>query len=295
MQLIGRDGARPESRRCQRCGIAIAIAIAIVSSARVGVEVESLCCVYLDGECDFCVDSRRKDGAGGRLGSLQNALGRHVDRAISGIHKLVNESPEIQALRSSRQSANGELPGTDSTSSSDEISWKDLYRINWTPKELRVKFRQQMEGYQLGANFEFDGIQEHGCNTKIVLKPVGNDPKWKLMFEPKQGDIRLITRKIPIGPLLSFQVGLGHDFRSRKSGWKWRVTSSLGDCWPAQIKQKTRLAICPGFDVRVGWNAEYVLPDVHGSMGVGEPPVGLDLGHLSASLDRVEAIFTHAT
>ncbi|KAG6543574.1 hypothetical protein Mapa_015068 [Marchantia paleacea] len=88
-------------------------------------------------------------------------------------------------------------------------SWEDFYSIDWMPKEFFLKFRQQVEGYQLGANFEFDGFKVNGCNTKIVFKPAKADRKWKFICEPKHGDLRLLTKKIPIGPLLNIQ-SIGH-------------------------------------------------------------------------------------
>ncbi|KAL2645522.1 hypothetical protein R1flu_013109 [Riccia fluitans] len=173
--------------------------------------------------------------------------------------------------------------------------WQDFYSIDWTPKDVFFKFRQQVEGYQLGANFEFDGFKVDGFNTKFVFKPAKGDRKWKLICEPKHGDLRLLTKKIPIGPLLNIQVGIGHDWINHTTGWKWKVTTSLGGDGVSQIRHKTLLPICPGIDFRVGWNAEYVLPDLHGALGTGDPMVGLNLGHLYASVERVEAIYTHTT
>ncbi|KAG6542497.1 hypothetical protein Mapa_016187 [Marchantia paleacea] len=174
-------------------------------------------------------------------------------------------------------------------------SWEDFYSIDWMPKEFFLKFRQQVEGYQLGANFEFDGFKVNGCNTKIVFKPAKADRKWKFICEPKHGDLRLLTKKIPIGPLLNIQVGIGHDWINHTTGWKWKVTTSLGGDGASQIRHKTLLPLCPGIDFRVGWNAEYVLPDLHGALGTGDPMVGLNLGHLYASVERLEAIYTHMT
>ncbi|KAJ7524182.1 hypothetical protein O6H91_18G080800 [Diphasiastrum complanatum] len=186
----------------------------------------------------------------------------------------------------------GDSSGTDDLEDNAEnfTAWEDFYRIDWTPKEFLIKFRQQLEGYQLGANFEVNG-----CNTKLVFKPIGKNGKWRLMFEPKKRDLRLLSRKISLGSLLNFQVGIGHDFHNGATGWKWKITSAFGEMGNSHIRHKTSIPVFPGFDVRVGWNAEYVLPDIHGSLGTGEPVIGMNLGHVSASIERVEAIFTHVT
>jgi hypothetical protein len=55
---------------------------------------------------------------------------------------------------------------------------------------------------------QFNGVQVNRSNTKIVFKPVSADSKWKIICEPKHGDLRLLTKKIPLGPLLSLQVSL---------------------------------------------------------------------------------------
>ncbi|XP_057857613.2 uncharacterized protein LOC131066782 isoform X7 [Cryptomeria japonica] len=123
-------------------------------------------------------------------------------------------------------------------------SWEDLYSINLTPKEIFVKLRKQVEGHQLGLNFE---------------------------------------------------VGMGYSFHDHSAGWKWKLTTSLGGDGISQIRHKALLPIFPGFDVRIGWNAEYILPDIHGAVGTGEPIIGMNLGRLYTSIDRVEAILTHAT
>lgn len=59
-------------------------------------------------------------------------------------------------------------------------------------------------------------------------------------------------------------MGLGHDFHKHTTGWKWKVTSSFGETGLPEIRQKTVLPIFPGFDVSVGWNAQYELPDLRG-------------------------------
>ncbi|KAL2633746.1 hypothetical protein R1flu_005225 [Riccia fluitans] len=101
-------------------------------------------------------------------------------------------------------------------------------------------------------------------NSEQILRPTKGDRKWMLICEPKPGDLRLLTKKLPIGPLLNIQVGIGHDWINHTIGWKWKVTTSLGGDRVSQIRHKTLFPICPGIDFRVGWNAEYVLPDLHG-------------------------------
>ncbi|KAH7302116.1 hypothetical protein KP509_23G057300 [Ceratopteris richardii] len=174
-------------------------------------------------------------------------------------------------------------------------SWNDLYSIEWMPKDFLLKFRQHVEGYQIGANLEFDLSGTNACKPKFVIKPLSEDRKWKVLFEPRQADLRLLTKKIPIGPFLSLQVGLGHEFHNHTTGWTWKVTSSYGGDGVSQIRYKTCLPVFPGFDIRIGWNAEYVLPNIHGGLGTGEPIIGMNYGHLYGSIERMEAIITNAS
>eukprot|EP00245_Coleochaete_scutata_P010406 TRINITY_DN3632_c1_g1_i1.p1 TRINITY_DN3632_c1_g1~~TRINITY_DN3632_c1_g1_i1.p1 ORF type:complete len:234 (-),score=26.45 TRINITY_DN3632_c1_g1_i1:126-827(-) len=192
---------------------------------------------------------------------------------------------------------------------------EDLYHIDWVPKEVFLKFRQQVEGYRLAANLEYQvqltnpslrtflaggmsspdilGYQASGCNVKLVFKPVGEKRRWKLIMEPQKGDLRFLSRKLAVGPLLNVQFGIGHDMRTHTTGWKWKISSSLGANGPSSVRSKTLLPIFPGFDIRVGWNAEYILPNIYGAMGTGEPALGLNLGQFYGSVERVEGIFTH--
>ncbi|KAH9291346.1 hypothetical protein KI387_030280, partial [Taxus chinensis] len=110
----------------------------------------------------------------------------------------------------------------------------------------------------------FNELQDNPFNTKMVFKPLVPERKWRFICEPKLGDIRLLTRKIPIGKYLKLQVGMGYSFHNHTAGWNWKITTSLGGDGISQIRHKTSLPIFPGFDVRIGWNAEYVLPDIHG-------------------------------
>jgi hypothetical protein len=38
----------------------------------------------------------------------------------------------------------------------------------------------------------------------------------------------------------------------------------LGGDGVSQIRNKSKLNVFPGFDLRLGWKAEYVLPEIHG-------------------------------
>ncbi|KAG0586249.1 hypothetical protein M758_2G093100 [Ceratodon purpureus] len=180
---------------------------------------------------------------------------------------------------------------------------QEFYTFDLMPKIFIVKFRQQVQGIQLGANFEFDGVQVDGmhlqkcnaddCHTKLVIKPCSENGYWKVICEPKQRDLRILTKKIPLGSLLHFQFGIGHDFMRKSTGWKWKVTSAFGLPGSPEIRQKTKLPVFPGFDINVDWNAQYELPELHGASGTGEPPVEANLGHLHAKIERVAAVYTH--
>lgn len=60
------------------------------------------------------------------------------------------------------------------------------------------------------------------------------------------------------------QVGVGHSFQLHATGWKWKLTSSLGGDGISRIRNKTSLGLCPGVDFRFGWRADYVLPEITG-------------------------------
>eukprot|EP00252_Welwitschia_mirabilis_P023730 TRINITY_DN6787_c0_g1_i1.p1 TRINITY_DN6787_c0_g1~~TRINITY_DN6787_c0_g1_i1.p1 ORF type:complete len:200 (+),score=36.13 TRINITY_DN6787_c0_g1_i1:325-924(+) len=171
----------------------------------------------------------------------------------------------------------------------------DLYRINWVPKEFFLKLRKNAKGYQLGLNFELNNFQLETCYKKIVFKPLKSEKKWKFIFEPDHGDICLMTSKVAIGSFLRLQLGIGHCFQSHTTGLKWKLTTSLGGDGISSIQHKLSLPIRPGVDVRLGWNADFLLPDIHGSTGTEEPIIGMNVGRLTASLDRLEAILTHGS
>jgi len=181
----------------------------------------------------------------------------------------------------------------DSMRSDLQRKLQELYRFELMPKTFLVKFRQRVEGFQIGANFEFNGVQVNGCSTKFVFKPATASGMWKVVCEPKHGDLRLLTKKIPIGPLFHLQMGIGHDFHSHSTGWKWKVTSAIGSSGLPEVHQKTTLPIFPGFDIAVGWTAHYEPPEVHGALNTGEPAVEMNLGRLHGSIERVAAIYTH--
>lgn len=192
------------------------------------------------------------------------------------------------------------------------LSWlSDFYSIDWTPKEYLVKFRQQGSRYRVGANIGFEAVEKGECgdpsscisvlgyhargfSTKLVVKQIGRDRKWKVIFEPQHSDIRLLTKKMALGRWLNLQVGLGHNFQEGVTGWKWKLSTSLGGSSVSQVQHKNIFPVVPGFDLRVGWSAEYSPPDIHGGLGTGEPILGMTIGHLHASLERVEAIFTNS-
>ncbi|KAK1263464.1 hypothetical protein QJS04_geneDACA013482 [Acorus gramineus] len=187
-------------------------------------------------------------------------------------------------------------PSRDGVSGGDgeAASIEDLYQINVFPSELSFKFRKELETFRFGLNLEFynyDGGNDY--EAKVVLKPMSPDRKWKFMYEPIHADIRLLSRKIPITQYLNLQVGIGHNFHSNLTGWKWKLSTCLGGDGVSQIRNKASFTLSPGFDLRFGWRAEYVLPEIHGAVGTGESLFNMSYGRLRASLDRVEAILTH--
>eukprot|EP00250_Pteridium_aquilinum_P035603 c9708_g1_i1 orf=292-981(-) len=227
---------------------------------------------------------------------MQNQISSRIGECSTSVVRTGFEKKQRpNAIRMQPIPTNMEARGLDTSNNHEDApsSWDDLYNIEWMPKEFFLKYRQHVEGYQLGANLEFDMSGANACKPKFVFKPVSEDRKWKVLFEPKQADLRLLTKKISIGPFLSLQVGLGHEFHNHTMGWTWKLTSAYGGDGVSQIRYKTSLPVFPGFDVRIGWNAEYVLPDIHGGLGTGEPIIGMNYGRLYGSIERVEAIFTH--
>ncbi|XP_008786643.1 uncharacterized protein LOC103704913 [Phoenix dactylifera] len=177
----------------------------------------------------------------------------------------------------------------------EPASLDELYNINLVPSELYLKFRKEIQGFRVGLNLEFFNFQGNEYQAKMVLKPLTAARKWKFLYEPLHGDIRLLSTKIPITKYLNLQVGIGHNFHLNATGWKWKLSTCLGGDGVSQIRNKTTVGLFPGFDLRVGWKAEYILPEIQGAVGTGEPIFNMNYGRLQASIDRVEAILTHAT
>ena len=76
-----------------------------------------------------------------------------------------------------------------------------------TSVSLKGNGCRQFNGVQI------DGMQIQKCNTedchtKLVIKPSSENGYWKVICEPKERDLRILTKKIPIGSLLHFQVFL---------------------------------------------------------------------------------------
>ncbi|KAJ6824108.1 uncharacterized protein M6B38_129810 [Iris pallida] len=182
-----------------------------------------------------------------------------------------------------------------SSSSSSSSSIEDLYNINVVPSELFFKFRKETQAFRLGLNLEFFNLESNEYHAKMVLKPLGIDRRWKFICEPIHGDVRLLSKKIPITKYINLQVGIGHNFTNNATGLNWKISTCLGGDGVSQIRSKTSIGLFPGFDMRIGWKAEYILPEIHGAVGTGEPVFDMNYGRLNASIDRVEVILTHAT
>jgi len=224
-------------------------------------------------------------GYGSNLGSRLKLENNHRDMASSRPHHHRSSSP-IRAR------------GFRAVCDDVQHKVRQFYTFELMPKTFTVKFRQRVEGLQLGANFDVEGMHLSGCKpndcqTKFVIKPYSGEGYWKVVCEPKQKDLQLLTKKIPIGGFLHFQCGVGYDFTRKSTGWKWKVTSSLGLPGMPEVRQKTKLPIFPGFDINVNWNAQYELPELHGESGSGQPPIEANLGHLHAKIERISAVYTH--
>ncbi|XP_025012627.1 uncharacterized protein LOC8281178 isoform X2 [Ricinus communis] len=168
----------------------------------------------------------------------------------------------------------------ESASNGEEpISWEELYNINLMPSELFFKFRKEIEGIRVGLN----------------LEPLSPERRWKFIYEPIHQDVRILSKKIPITKFLNLQIGIGHNFQLHATGWKWKLTTCLGGDGISRIQNKTSLGLFPGMDLRFGWRADYVLPEITGALGTDDPLFNMSTGRLQASLDRVEAIVTHTS
>nr|DAD49102.1 TPA_asm: hypothetical protein HUJ06_019039 [Nelumbo nucifera] len=177
----------------------------------------------------------------------------------------------------------------------EPASWDELYNVNLVPSELFLKFRKEIEGIRLGLNLEFYNAPTNEFQAKLVLKPLAPERMWKFIYEPIHHDVRLLSKKIPVTKFLNLQIGIGHSFLLHATGWKWKLSTCFGGDGVSRIQNKTSIGLFPGMDLRFGWRAEYVLPEIHGAVGTGEPLFNLNSGRLHASLDRVEAVFTHTT
>ncbi|KAL8036010.1 hypothetical protein ABFX02_12G131700 [Erythranthe guttata] len=175
----------------------------------------------------------------------------------------------------------------------EPTSWEELYNINLMPSEIFLKFRKEIQGFRVGVNFELCNAPINDYHAKLVLKPLSYERKWKLIYEPFYQDVQLVSKKIPVTKFLNLQVGVGHSFQLHATGWKWKLTTCLGGDGISRIRNKTSLGLCPGVDFRFGWRADYVLPEINGGLGSEEPLFNMNSGRLQASLDRVEAVFTH--
>lgn len=78
------------------------------------------------------------------------------------------------------------------------------------------------------------------------------------------------------------QVGIGHSFSLGATGWKWKLTSCLGGDNVSRIRNKTSVGLCDGVDLRFGWRADYVLPEISGWV----------LNLLHYTLDECKSCFT---
>ncbi|KAI5015009.1 hypothetical protein ZWY2020_056399 [Hordeum vulgare] len=144
----------------------------------------------------------------------------------------------------------------------------ELYHINVVPAELHFKFRKELQGLRVGVNFE---AEVNDFEAKVVLKPLDFDRKWQFQYKPISGDIQLLSKKFAVTKYVNLQVGIGHNFQLKATGWKWKLTTCLGGDGVSHIRNKSKLNLFPGFDLRLGWKAEYVLPEIHGAVGTGEP------------------------
>ncbi|KAK6248780.1 hypothetical protein QUC31_020345 [Theobroma cacao] len=165
----------------------------------------------------------------------------------------------------------------------EPTSWDELYNINLMPSELFLKFRKEIQGFRVGVNLEVVVIYDllsiyilvllqfynapiNDFQTKLVLKPLSPERRWKFAYEPIHQDVRLLSKKIPVTKFLNLQVGIGHNFKLNATGWKWKLTTCLGGDGVSRIRNKTTLGLVPGLDFRFGWRADYVLPEITGQV-----------------------------
>ncbi|CAN6541255.1 unnamed protein product [Malus baccata var. baccata] len=175
----------------------------------------------------------------------------------------------------------------------EPTSWEENYSVNLIPSELFFKFRKEVQGLRVGLNLEFYNAPINEFQGKIVLKPLAPERTWKFIYEPIHQDVRVLSKKIPLTGFLNLQVGIGHNFQMNAIGWKWKLTTCFGGDGISRTRSKTSVRLVPGVDLRFGWRADYVLPEITGALGTGEPWFNMNSGKLQASLDRVETIVTY--
>ncbi|XP_074382808.1 uncharacterized protein LOC141724534 isoform X2 [Apium graveolens] len=143
-------------------------------------------------------------------------------------------------------------------------SWDELYTVDLMPSEMFLKFRKEIQGFRFGVNMEFYNAPINEFESKLVLKPMANDRRWKFMYAPLHHDVRLMSKKIPVTNFLNLQVGVGHSFGLKSTGLNWKLSTCLGGDGLSRIRNKTSLGVCPGVDLRFAWKADYVLPEFNG-------------------------------
>ena len=78
------------------------------------------------------------------------------------------------------------------------------------------------------CNFQFFNLQSNEYNAKMVVKPLSPDRRWKFIYEPVHGDIRLLSKKIPITKYLNLQV-----WCIFLSWWflSWHICNTMRQWW----------------------------------------------------------------
>lgn len=82
-------------------------------------------------------------------------------------------------------------------------------------------------------------------------------------FFSKYGKFKMLKSSHTQGDV-NIQVGIGHSFQLNATGWKWKLTTCFGGDGISRIRNKTTLGLFPGMDLRFGWRADYVLPEITG-------------------------------
>lgn len=75
----------------------------------------------------------------------------------------------------------------------------------WTALTLKCNGFRQFDGMQVDR-MKLNNFSPDDCHTKLVLKPSSETAYWKVICEPKEKDLRILTKKIPLGSLFNFQV-----------------------------------------------------------------------------------------